>query len=78
LNELAIGIAPPRGAYETTKLALTHRQMWKLGLGAELHDADAARELGMIDEVITVRTRAQRGGARNELALRIAPRPRRR
>jgi enoyl-CoA hydratase/carnithine racemase len=52
LNELAIGIAPPRGAYEIAKLALTDRQLWKIGLGAELHDADAARALGLIDEVV--------------------------
>ena len=52
LNELAIGIAPPRGAYEIGRLALTNQKMWKVGLGAELHDADSARELGLIDEVV--------------------------
>ena len=52
LNELAIGIAPPRGAYEIGRLALTHQRMWKVGLGAKLHDADTACELGMVDEVV--------------------------
>jgi enoyl-CoA hydratase len=52
LNELAIGIAPPRAAYEIGRLALTHRRMWQVGLGAELHDADTARELGMLDQVV--------------------------
>jgi len=52
LNELAIGIAPPRAAYEIGRLALTHQRMWRIGLGAELHDADTACALGMIDGVV--------------------------
>jgi enoyl-CoA hydratase len=52
LNELAIGIAPPRGAYEIGRLALTSQTMWKIGLRADLLDADAARQLGMVDEVV--------------------------
>jgi len=52
LNELAIGIAPPRAAYEIGRLALTHQRMWKIGLGAKLHDTDAAYALGMVDEVV--------------------------
>jgi enoyl-CoA hydratase len=52
LNELAIGIAPPRGAYEIGRLALTSQRMWKIGLRAELLDAEPARELGMVDEVV--------------------------
>jgi enoyl-CoA hydratase len=52
LNELAIGIAPPRAAYEIARLALSSQKLWRLGLAAELHDADRAREVGMIDEVV--------------------------
>jgi enoyl-CoA hydratase len=52
LNELALGIAPPRGAYEIGRLALTIQKMWKIGLRAELYDADTARTLGLIDEVV--------------------------
>lgn len=52
LNELAIGIAPPRGAYEIGRLALTSQKMWKIGLRADLLDADTARELGLVDEVV--------------------------
>ena len=46
------GVAPPRAAYEIGRLALTSQRMWKIGLEAELHDAESARELGMIDEAV--------------------------
>lgn len=52
LNELAIGVAPPRGAYEIGRLALTAPRMWKIGLRAQQLDADAALGLGMVDEAL--------------------------
>ena len=52
LNETAIGLPFPSGAYEIAALALSHQQARRVLLEAELHTLDAARTLGMIDEVV--------------------------
>ena len=52
LNETAIGLPLPTGAMEITRLALTNAQARRIALEAELHSAEAARELGMVDEVV--------------------------
>jgi enoyl-CoA hydratase/carnithine racemase len=52
LNEVAIGMGFPRGAYEIARLALTNEQLrWTL-LGARTFDVKRARELGIIDEIV--------------------------
>lgn len=52
LNEVAIGLAFPRGAFEIARLALTNRQLrWTL-LEAALFDANRALELGIVDEIV--------------------------
>lgn len=52
LNEVAIGLPFPIGAYEIAALALSNQQARRLLLDAELHTADAARGLGVLDEVV--------------------------
>jgi len=51
LNEVAIGLAFPRGAFEIARLALANRQLrWTL-LEAGTFDANRALELGIVDEI---------------------------
>lgn len=52
LNEVAIGIAFPIGAFEVARLALDDRSLRYAALEAGLHDASRARELGLVDEVV--------------------------
>jgi len=52
LNETAIGLPLPTGAMEITRLALTNAQARRIALEAELHGPEAARELGVIDDVV--------------------------
>lgn len=52
LNEVAIGLAFPTGAYEIAALALSNKQARGVLLEAGLYDPDPAREVGMVDEVV--------------------------
>ena len=52
LNEVAIGLAFPTGAYEIAALALSNRAARRVLLEAGLYDLDTARDLGMIDDVV--------------------------
>lgn len=52
LNEVAIGLAYPIGAFELARLALTTQQAKRVMLGAQLHDAAAACALGLVDESV--------------------------
>jgi enoyl-CoA hydratase len=52
LNEVAIGLAFPRGAFEIARLALTNRQMRWTALEADLFDANRALALGIVDEIV--------------------------
>jgi Delta3-Delta2-enoyl-CoA isomerase len=52
LNETAIGLSFPIGAYEIAALALSNQQARRVLLEAGLHDPDTARTLGLIDEVV--------------------------
>ncbi|MFZ0890122.1 MAG: enoyl-CoA hydratase/isomerase family protein [Candidatus Binataceae bacterium] len=52
LNEAAIGLALPIGAFEIVQRALTNRGMRFAALGAGLHEPERALELGFVDEVI--------------------------
>ena len=52
LNEVAIGLSFPIGAYEIAALALNNQQARRVLLEAGLHAPDTARTLGMIDEVV--------------------------
>jgi enoyl-CoA hydratase len=52
LNEVAIGLAFPRGAFEIARLALTNEQLRWTVLEAGLFDAGRAREMGIVDEVV--------------------------
>lgn len=52
LNEAAIGLSFPTGAYEIAALALSNQQARRVLLEAGLHGPDAARDVGMIDEVV--------------------------
>jgi enoyl-CoA hydratase len=52
LNEVAIGLAFPTGAYEIAALALSNRQARRVLLEAGLHDPDRACAIGMVDEVV--------------------------
>ena len=52
LNEVAIGLAFPIGAFEIVRLAMDNRQLRRAMLEAGLHGADSARELGFVDEVV--------------------------
>ncbi|HKV55361.1 MAG TPA: enoyl-CoA hydratase/isomerase family protein [Candidatus Binataceae bacterium] len=52
LNEVAIGMGFPRGAFEIARLALTNQQLrWTL-LEAGLFDVNRAHELGIVDEIV--------------------------
>jgi enoyl-CoA hydratase len=52
LNEVAIGLAFPRGAFEVARLALDNRQLRWTMLEAGLFDAERALELGIVDEIV--------------------------
>jgi len=52
LNEVAIGLPFPVGAFEIAKLALTNRQLRHAMLEAELCDPARALELGFVDELV--------------------------
>ncbi|MBF6558749.1 MAG: enoyl-CoA hydratase/isomerase family protein [Candidatus Binataceae bacterium] len=52
LNEVAIGLAFPYGAYEIARLALTNRSLRYVALEASFLDPARARELGIVDEVV--------------------------
>ncbi|MBI5628589.1 MAG: enoyl-CoA hydratase/isomerase family protein [Candidatus Rokubacteria bacterium] len=52
LNEVALGLAFPIGAFEISRLALTNRQARRVLLEAGLYPLDTARELGFLDEVV--------------------------
>jgi enoyl-CoA hydratase len=70
LNEVAIGAAFPRVAFETVRLRLTHQRASELLLGASVYPASEALRLGVVDEILpaekledTVMRRAARLGA---------------
>jgi enoyl-CoA hydratase len=52
LNEVAIGLAFPTGAYEIAALALNNQQARRVLLEAGLYDLDTARALGMLDDIV--------------------------
>ena len=52
LNEVAIGLAFPRGAFEIARLALDNRQLRWTMLEAGLFDARRALEMGIVDEIV--------------------------
>jgi enoyl-CoA hydratase/carnithine racemase len=52
LNEVAIGLAFPRGAFEIARLALSNQQLRWTMLEAGLFDVDRAREMGIVDEIV--------------------------
>ncbi len=52
LNEVAIGLAFPTGAWEIARAALTQQQVRRVILEARLHAPEIARELGLVDEVV--------------------------
>ncbi|HXQ20650.1 MAG TPA: enoyl-CoA hydratase/isomerase family protein [Candidatus Acidoferrales bacterium] len=52
LNEVAIGLAFPTGAYEIAALALSNHAARRVFLEAGLYDLETARTLGMIDDIV--------------------------
>ncbi|HXQ20434.1 MAG TPA: enoyl-CoA hydratase/isomerase family protein [Candidatus Acidoferrales bacterium] len=52
LNEVAIGLSFPTGAYEIALSALGERHARRVLLEAGLYDVDTARQLGLIDDVV--------------------------
>jgi len=52
LNEVAIGLPFPIGAFEIARLALDNRQLRWAMLQAALHDTNRALELGFVEEVV--------------------------
>lgn len=52
LNEVAIGLAFPLGAFEIARLALNNQQLRWTMLEAGLFDANRAREMGIVDEIV--------------------------
>jgi enoyl-CoA hydratase len=51
LNEVAVGAAFPRAAYEIVKLRVPHGRASELMLGAALYPASEAVRLGIVDEL---------------------------
>jgi enoyl-CoA hydratase len=51
LNEVAVGAAFPRTAFEIVRLRLPHARASELILGAALYPADQAVRLGVLDEL---------------------------
>jgi enoyl-CoA hydratase len=75
LNEVAIGLAFPRGAFEIARLALNNQQLRWVMLEAGLFDGARALEMGIVDEIVEparLETRcvemAKRLGANGRLA----------
>jgi enoyl-CoA hydratase len=75
LNEVAIGLGFPRGAFEIARLALSNQQLRWTMLEAGLFDVGRAKEMGIIDEIVApaqLETRcielARRLGANGRLA----------
>ena len=56
LNEVAIGAAFPRAAFEIVRLRLTHQQASELLLGAQVYPVDQAVRLGIVDELLPAAT----------------------
>lgn len=52
LNEVAIGAAFPRIAFEIVRLRVTHAQAGELLLGAAIYPASHALRLGVLDELL--------------------------
>jgi enoyl-CoA hydratase len=52
LNEVAIGLPFPRGAFEIARLAMNNRQLRFAMLEAGLFDVRRAREIGIVDEIV--------------------------
>ncbi len=53
LNELAIGAAFPKVAFEIIRLRLSHAQVSEMLLGAALYPASHALRLGVVDELLS-------------------------
>lgn len=69
LNEVAIGLAFPMGAFEIVRLAMDNRALRRAMLEAGLHGASRACELGFVDEVVEYERLESRA---IETALRLA------
>jgi enoyl-CoA hydratase len=52
LNEVAIGLPFPRGAFEIAQLALSNQQLRWTMLEAGLFDVGRASEMGIVDEIV--------------------------
>ncbi len=52
LNEVALGLAFPRGAFEIARLALNNQQLRWAMLEAGLFDGPRALEMGIVDEIV--------------------------
>lgn len=52
LNETAIGLAFPRGAFEIARATLPPHELGRILLGAELFEPEAALELGFVHELV--------------------------
>ena len=52
LNEVAIGLAFPRGAFEIARLALSNQELRWTMLEAGLFDVGRARQMGIVDEIV--------------------------
>lgn len=52
LNEVAIGLAFPRGAFEIARLGLSTEQLRWTMLEAGLFEAGRARQMGIVDEIV--------------------------
>jgi enoyl-CoA hydratase len=59
LNEVAIGAAYPRVAFEIVRLRLSHARASELLLGAALYPASQALRLGVVDELLPAATFAE-------------------
>jgi enoyl-CoA hydratase len=56
LNEVAIGAAFPRVAFEIVRLRLTNQQASEMLLGANVYPASEALRLGLVDELLPAET----------------------
>jgi enoyl-CoA hydratase len=61
LNESAIGLALPTGAFEIARLAIARRHARRVLLEADLYGPEAAREMGLVDEVVPAANLEARG-----------------
>lgn len=52
LNESALGIAFPRGAFEIARYGLDSRHFREVILGGEMYDVQAAHRLGFVSEIV--------------------------